>query len=206
MSQINKSKLDTCSSNWGHIPLQKLPKEIDINRLKTPRAVLADDPLLPSILNLDPESPSSQKLNQILNISASNKKSSKTENDQIKKEPSSKLTDNKEAKNVYRLQPTIDSYIINTIKLNEILKNRVSFDQVDFFVKKKCKKDEKKPKTQIKPKKIINSDDDARSYLKQFIIIMSIHSGFTGNKRINLIFALLFNFFVRSNRRFIGRY
>ena len=36
---------------WGSIKLAKLPKEIDINRLKQLRPIIADEPLLPSVLN-----------------------------------------------------------------------------------------------------------------------------------------------------------
>jgi len=49
---------------WGSIKLSKLPKEIDINRLKQLRPIIADEPLLPSILHCNFDStirPTSQE-------------------------------------------------------------------------------------------------------------------------------------------------
>jgi hypothetical protein len=38
--------------NWGEFEcLVKLPAEIDVGRLKQPKAILADEPLLPSMLH-----------------------------------------------------------------------------------------------------------------------------------------------------------
>ena len=39
------------SEKWGSIKLSKLPQDIDINRLKQLRPIIADEPLLPSILS-----------------------------------------------------------------------------------------------------------------------------------------------------------
>ncbi len=82
-----------------------------------------------------------------------------------------------ENKNVQaNLQPTIDSYIINTIKLNRILKSNLTFEQIECFNNKSIEKSV----TPTKPI-IINTDEEARYALKQFIVIMSLHSGFTGS-------------------------
>ncbi len=82
----------------------------------------------------------------------------------------------KEDKFNYKFQPSIDSYIINTIKLNQILKNRISFDQVEFFSKRNSKNEKRSNRNSI----LIKKDDDARDSLKKFICIMCIHSGFNG--------------------------
>lgn len=72
------------------------------------------------------------------------------------------------------LQPTIDSYIINTIKLNRILNSGLDFDQIEFF----SNKSKLKERTTQKKPVIVNTDKDARHVLRQFITVMSIHTGF----------------------------
>ena len=85
-----------------------------------------------------------------------------------------------ENKNVQtNLQPSIDSYIINTIKLNRILKNNLTFEQIECFNNKSAKKSKNFTKSII-----INTDEEARQALKQFVIIMSLHSGFTGKFKL----------------------
>ena len=37
-------------AKWGSLKLQKLPLDVDISRLKQARPIIADDPLLPSML------------------------------------------------------------------------------------------------------------------------------------------------------------
>lgn len=78
----------------------------------------------------------------------------------------------------YKFRPSLDSYIISTIKLNQVLKDKTPFEQVDFFLKSKRKNPKKLKSTRGKIPQI-NTDEDARFYLKQFISIMSIHCGFT---------------------------
>lgn len=86
----------------------------------------------------------------------------------------------------YKFRPNVDSYIINTIKLNKILNKQTRFEDVEFFRKKK--KLPKKLKIEM-PK--IYSNQDAQIHLKQFISIMSIHTGFS---RILLFFKFFSNF------------
>ncbi len=50
---------DVTSVKWGSIKLAKLPQEIDINRLKQLRPIIADEPLLPSILSCQFDFPNS---------------------------------------------------------------------------------------------------------------------------------------------------
>lgn len=91
----------------------------------------------------------------------------------------------KEDKNSYKIQPSIDSYIINTIKLNQILKNRISFDQIEFFSNMNLKNENKNKKTIL-----VKTDQDARDSLKKFICIMCIHSGFNGIRFAHFIIML----------------
>ena len=85
------------------------------------------------------------------------------------------------------LEPNIDSYIVNTIKLNRILRNQVSFDQIDFFTKttkKKINSSTTRKKTNSKAtfssnQQIILSSKEVRECLKNFIVIMSLHCGHT---------------------------
>ena len=78
----------------------------------------------------------------------------------------------------YKFRPSIDSYIISTIKLNQVLKDKTPFEEVDFFLKSKRKSAKKlKSNGEIFPK--INTDEDARFYLKKFVSTMAIHCGFT---------------------------
>jgi hypothetical protein len=146
---------------WGEIKRERLPKEIDLHKLKQAKPTLVDEPLLPSMLNID-----TAKL--------SNLASYQTRNGD--KQSDAAAVDQKPAK--ISLQPSIDSYIINTIKLNQILKNQVPFDQVDFFFKKPAKKTISKKQAKIR----VSNDEDARHYMKQFITIMSLHCGFVGRK------------------------
>ncbi len=53
MNQYNETNETSFSQSWGDIKLEKLPKEIDVNRLKQPKAILVDEPLLPSFLKND---------------------------------------------------------------------------------------------------------------------------------------------------------
>jgi len=88
-----------------------------------------------------------------------------------------------------RLQPSIDSYIVNTIKLNKILRNQVSFDQIDFFTRptKKAIKFKATEKSKISRRQEVLSSKDVRECLKNFIVIMSLHCGLTSK---------LFKFFI----------
>lgn len=116
----------------------------------------------------------------------SKKENSKFEKTKILKQRTDKQTQ-------INLQPSIDSYIINTIKLNWILTSGRSFDQISYFsnkpkeVKSECTK-QRKNAIQI------HTDNDARHHLKQFISVMSIHCGFTGEFN-NFLKSL--NFFCR---------
>ena len=99
----------------------------------------------------------------------------------MKKKPSSKIDNSRseDKQTQINLQPTIDSYIINTIKLNRIINSGLAFDKIEYFTNKKTRQPEKRSK--IKSRNIvINSDKEARICLRQFITIMSIHCGFTG--------------------------
>jgi hypothetical protein len=102
----------------------------------------------------------------------------------------SKKYNNGQLNMLFNLQPSIDSYIMNTIKLNEILKNNISFDQVDFFKKQSTNSTQQQqqqkqqqsttsPRPDIDLEMKITSDDDARVILRKFITIMAMHSGFT---------------------------
>lgn len=44
--QIGKNQF----SKWGEISLEKLPKEFDLKRLKQAKPILAEEPILPTIL------------------------------------------------------------------------------------------------------------------------------------------------------------
>lgn len=57
--------------------------------------------------------------------------------------------------------------------MNRILTNNLTFEQIECFMNKT------KIATKVK-KFVINTDDEARKALKQFIVIMSLHSGFAG--------------------------
>ena len=48
MSSFDKS---STQKKWGSIKLERLSKEIDVQRLKQLRPIIADEPLLPSILS-----------------------------------------------------------------------------------------------------------------------------------------------------------
>ena len=69
---------------------------------------------------------------------------------------------------------------LNTIKLNQILKNDVPIEQIDFFFQKQNKKSHKKQATDKAQTLHITNDQEARHYMKQFIVIMSLHCGFVG--------------------------
>ena len=77
----------------------------------------------------------------------------------------------------YKFRPSIDSYIISTIKLNQVLRDKTPFEEVDFFRKSK-RKNAKKLKINRGNYPKITTDEDARFHLKQFISIMAIHCGF----------------------------
>jgi hypothetical protein len=131
---------------WGEPKLEKLSKTIDINKLKQIHALASDEPLISS--NLNENIINNDNNNGILSQSTLNKKS--------------------------HFQPHIDSYIVNTIKLNQLLKSNEPFESVDFFKKNNTKCDQNEQKKQI----TIHSDNDAHKYLKDFIVIMCMHCGF----------------------------
>ena len=147
---------------WGKIKLQRLPSNVSLKTMKqTVRPILIDEPILPSILNIE---------------------NSNTNEKGVKNAPqfrskTSKVTENN---GFEQLQPSIDSYIINTIKLNQILNSNVPFERVDFFVKSKsCEQISSKRKQAPKAARV-NTDEEARHFLKQFVIIMCLHCGFDG--------------------------
>jgi hypothetical protein len=188
----NKSSDSSSSydSLWGDLKLDKLPKEIDIKRLKQVRPVLTDEPLLPSILTAD-VSPSSADLDK---SSSSNKKSKSSK----KKTTTAPTTTATTAANA-----TIDSYIVNTIKLNQILKKRTSFDQVEFFKRSLKQNSRAKNDQNVAPAVTINSDEQARFYLKQFVTVMCLHIDFTGKSvAIGLAFEkyILSTVFITNKR------
>ena len=63
MNCESERKIDS-NYKWGQIKLDKLPKELLVNRFKHVRPVLADEPLFPSILSNDINPCSSQSTNQ----------------------------------------------------------------------------------------------------------------------------------------------
>ena len=92
----------------------------------------------------------------------------------------------------HRLEPTIDSYIVNTIKLNKILRNQVSFDKIEFFTRSTKKTKCESAKTTMKSKKSTIkepnlSNKEVRECLKNFIVLMSLHCGLNSK----LLFILL---------------
>jgi hypothetical protein len=150
---------------WGEIKRERLPKEIDIQKMKQPKPLLIDEPLLPSMLKIDHAK--SENLSPPQTKPSDNKRNN-TSSEQTKTS----------------LRPSIDSYIINTIKLNQLLKNQVAFDQVDFFLKKPANKSNNSASKKL-AKLRVNNDQDARYYMKQFITIMSLHCGFVGKNKTN---------------------
>lgn len=77
--------------------------------------------------------------------------------------------------------PLIDSYIVNTIKLNQIVKNRVMFDQVELFKKWNTAKNKSgQEKKDNLSSSTIKTNEELRFYLRQFITIMCLHIDFTG--------------------------
>lgn len=48
------------TSTWGKLKLNKLPGEINVGKLKQARNVLADEPLLPSILTYESTTPENE--------------------------------------------------------------------------------------------------------------------------------------------------
>lgn len=72
--------------------------------------------------------------------------------------------------------------------MNRILSNNLTFEQIEYFTTKSSSTKTKLSKS--KKKQQINSDEEARHALKQFIIIMSLHCGFTRN--FNLFKNVLF--------------
>ncbi|CAF1068702.1 unnamed protein product [Brachionus calyciflorus] len=148
---------------WGEVKLEKLPKELDLRRFRQAKPVLPEEPILPTLI-----SPDLNIFNQIqsLKLDSSNK-------NQNEKSPNEQTKDKK-----YKFRPSIDSYIINTIKLNQVLKDKVPFEEIDFFLKSKRKNPKKLKSTKSTLPKV-NTDEDAKVYLKQFISIMSIHCGFS---------------------------
>ena len=82
--------------------------------------------------------------------------------------------------------------MMNTIKLNRILNNDISFEAIECFTNRSSKK-ALKITSNNNSKKEIKSDEDSRYALRQFIVIMSLHCGFTG-----FYFVLLFNKFLKK--------
>ena len=147
------------SKCWGKIKRERLPKEIDLSKIKQAKPTLIDEPLLPSILNIG---------------------SPQLSHSHVSHSYDSKHSRKKFTSNSTNLRPSIDSYIINTIKLNQILKNDVPIEQIDFFFQKQNKKSHKKQATDKAQTLHITNDQEARHYMKQFIVIMSLHCGFVG--------------------------
>ena len=104
----------------------------------------------------------------------------------IKKEESNK-SKSTNAESTHRLEPTIDSYIVNTIKLNKILRNQVSFDKIEFFTRssRKAKSTVKSKKSPLKESNLSNKE--VRECLKNFIVIMSLHCGL--NSKLLLFYS-----------------
>jgi len=162
-------------SKWGKVKLERLSDHIDIERLKNPKSIEIDEPMLSSHLTCDVHFNDSLDSIKISNESESGKKL-KT------------VSIKNQRVNTIKLNPHIDSYIINTIKLNQLLKENFTFDRIDAFFKSKKKKKKivseninKDQQSGMKIKKtIIHSNDSARSALWQFVVIMSLHTGFDG--------------------------
>jgi hypothetical protein len=142
---------------WGEVSRERLPRDLDLAKIKQAKSTLVDEPLLPAILNIE---------NSVARNTEPRRNGSTDHN---KKQQNGRAPP---------LQPFIDSYIINTIKLNQILKSGVSFDQVDFFTNRQPQKKANNRK-QVVPV-TVNNDEDARHYMRQFVTIMCMHAGFTG--------------------------
>jgi hypothetical protein len=166
---------------WGKIKLERLSNHVEVERLKHPKSIEIDEPILPGHLSYD------SHLNDSLD---SNKISHEIEPGKIATEISNK--NQREQK--IKLYPNIDSYVINTIKLNQLLKENFTFDQIDAFFKSKKKKgkivsekaNKNKQKNLPKNKKTTtittHSNESARSSLWQFVVVMSLHAGFDGKE------------------------
>jgi len=165
MSDKNISNFQT-NYRWGEkSSAPKLASSIDIARLREARSMLVDEPLF----NFSFSTPHSSA-----NMDSKPQKQRKKPK-LFREDPDEKI--NKQTQ--INLQPGIESYIINTIKLNKILNSGLAFDQIDYFTRKP---NEQVPaKTRNKKILCIQTDKDARICLKQFITVMSIHSGFIGN-------------------------
>jgi hypothetical protein len=147
---------------WGEIKREKLPKKIDINNLKQVRPFIVDEPLLPTIIKIENNQNNHSKKFRVPDDSDQFNIKNKNESHKI------------------QLRPSIDSYIINTIKLNQILNYKIPFEQVDFFTKKKMSKTETGKKMDRKNIRV-NNDQVVRHYLKKFVTVLSLHCGFNGN-------------------------
>ena len=162
---------------WGKIKLERLSDHIDVEKLKHPKSIEIDEPFLPSHLTCDIH------LNDSLD-------SIKIPNDSVSGKIVTEMSNKSQIAKKNKLNPNIDSYIINTIKLNQLLKENYTFDKIDAFFK--CKKAKKKgvsEKANVNKHKqlvrkmknpIIHSNESARSSLWQFVVIMSLHAGFDG--------------------------
>ena len=161
---------------WGEMKPGNLSKHIDIKQLRQARSMLADEPIFSSFI-LNPD------ISSIKKSESSFLQSTKRQN--FKKETSSSdhqiyLKSDKQTQ--IKLQPSIDSYVINTIKLNRILNSGLGFDKIEHFsnnrqsMNNNAKNNDKK----VAKQRTIRTDNDARINLKQFITVMSIHSGFIG--------------------------
>ena len=157
---------------WGSFSVSKLPADIDLTRLKQARMIVADEPpLLPfQVESIDRNTSAATTAAAAATATASA--------ETFKTFDAAKVDGNDKAFRV-TLQPSVDSYIINTIKLNRLLKQNVTFDRLTFPSKKK-----KKPSSSSYVSKI-SSDDEARFHLRRFAKIMLLHGGFDGNKTTN---------------------
>lgn len=155
---------------WAQLNPEKLNRNVDIKRLIEPRSMLIDVPLLPFLiaqinLKINDKNKNRTYPSSLNKIKSSDNKTNRT---------AKKGKTLKEQQTQLNLQPSIDSYIINTIKLNRILNNDLTFDQIEYFATKTNNNE----KRSIKKLKSIRTDNEARNELKQFIMVMCIHTGF----------------------------
>ncbi len=196
MSNKNISNFNT-NYRWGEkSSLPSLASNIDVARLREARSMLVDEPLFNTAFTTPP---------------AASKFDSKPQKPSKKfkafnEDPGEKF--NKETQ--INLQPGIESYIINTIKLNKILSSGLGFDQIDYFTKKSKIQMPAKKETHHNKNPTINTDQEARKCLKQFITIMSMHCGFLGDLErylklfgvINLKFGLIYKIIATTESSF----
>ena len=173
MSREEETSKIESNKKWGQLKLNKLPQELALSRLRQARPILADEPLFSSALSKNslPSPKPAQKTNEPIHIKTSNIS-------EIKKETchQKQMVDKQTQIN---LQPTVDSYIVNTIKLNRLLNNGVTFDQIECFMSRKENKERLKKAARNKKKSCgINSEEELKRVLKEFVSVMCLHSGF----------------------------